>query len=235
MIVLAADTSTATNTVALTEDGHILAESVVHAGRRHSERLLENVEWLLTESGRTLTRVDYLAISSGPGSFTGLRVGVATWKGLASGAGLPLVAVPTLDAMSLLSPPWTGDLCVLLDARMNEVFGAVYRFEAGRRETVKEPAVGPVTDFLDDLPAGTLFLGDGAALYQKAILEGVPEGWFAAPHNSIPRASAVAAEAVELVLGGASTKAEHATPIYLRKPKADKPKARDDVSGASRP
>ena len=96
MIIVAGDTSTSINTVAVCRDDAILAETVVDCGRTHAERLLDTITWVLGEAAMSLNQVDALAISTGPGSFTGLRVGLATWKGLALGQDLPLVGVPTL-------------------------------------------------------------------------------------------------------------------------------------------
>ena len=102
---------------------------------------------------RTLERVDFLAISVGPGSFTGLRVGIAAWKGLALANSIPLVGVSTLAAMSRLWPVQSGVLCPVLDAKMSEVFGAVYRFDGGVRHEDRAAFVGPIESFLEGLPA----------------------------------------------------------------------------------
>jgi len=151
MLILSSDTSTAYYSVALTRDRHVLAEVSVEGGRKHSERLLETVDWLLRETGRELSDVDMLAVAHGPGSFTGLRVGVAAWKGLALGAGLPLVGVSTLDAMSRMPEMHDGWACPMLDAKMQEVYGAVYRFEDGTRTSVKPASACPVERLLDGL------------------------------------------------------------------------------------
>lgn len=217
MIILAADTSTPINTVCVSRDGCILAETVVHAGRRHSERLLETVDWALQEADVSLDDVEALAISVGPGSFTGLRVGVATWKGLAFGRRLPLVGVPTLDALAGLVPLQEGLMCTLLDARMHEVFGAVYRFDNGIRTKLAPDRVCPVEAILEKIQGPALFLGDGAVLYEPVIRGDVPGAVFAPPHCSVPRASAVAVEAFRLMEAGAPTDAGGVNPVYLRK------------------
>jgi len=162
MKILAADTSTGYNSVALCEDDHVLAESVVDAGRKHSERLLETVDWVLGEAGHTLRDVDLLAVSIGPGSFTGLRVGASTWKGLAFAAELPLAGVPTLDAMTRLSAFTHGTVCPLLDAKMQEVYGAAYGFEKGMRTKLIEDRVCSVESIVGELSGEALYFGDGA-------------------------------------------------------------------------
>lgn len=230
MVILAADTSTSINTVCLARSGHILAETVVLSGRKHSERLLETVDWLLAEAGLTLMQVETLAVSVGPGSFTGLRVGIATWKGLALAQGLPLVGVPTLDAMTRLGVFRDATVCPLLDARMHEVFGAVYSYRNGVRTKLTPDRVCSIDDFLSAVPEAPVFLGDGATLYADAIRRRFPEAFFAPEHCAVPRASAVAAEALQQLQDGASTDAGAVVPIYLRKSQPEEKKERAALS-----
>jgi len=226
MLILAADTSTSINTVALWDDGRLRAETTAECGRAHSERLLATVDWVLHEAGCTLPDIDLLAISIGPGSFTGLRVGAATWKGLALAAGKPLAGVPTLDAMTRLSHFEDAAVCPLLDARMAEIFGACYRFTSGVREKIVPDSVCPVERLVDQAPANTLFYGNGAELYKARILAQRPQARFMEPALSVPRATAVAAEAAAMVAAGADTDAGRVAPIYLRKSQAEENRAK---------
>ncbi len=226
MIILAADTSTSVNTVAVCDGGRPLAETVVDCGRKHSERLIETADWVLGQAELTLDDVDGLAISNGPGSFTGLRVGVAAWKGLALGKGLPLVAVPTLDAMTRLGVFCEGLVCPLLDARMGEVFGAVCRFQAGTRTKLSEDRVCPVESLIEGLAGRVFFLGDGATLYRARIAAKLPDAVFAAGPYSLPRAAAVAAEAAALLQQGVRADAALVAPAYLRKSQAEEQRRR---------
>lgn len=241
MKILAADTSTAVLSIALCEMTQrndaayassdpeqpnvlTMAEATLDCGRVHTERLLEVVDWLLGHMGIPMDAVDLLAISKGPGSFTGLRVGVAAWKGLALSVGRPLIGVPTLDAMTRLGPFFSGFVCPLLDARMKEVFGAVYRFDAGRRSKVTPDLVCPVDDILNALDAceGPLFfLGDGAKLYQDRIRARFPEISLFPGECVAPKASAVAREGAALWTSGAPSDAALLTPVYLRKSQAE--------------
>jgi tRNA threonylcarbamoyladenosine biosynthesis protein TsaB len=257
MKILAADTSTSINTVAVCDDGRVLAEIIVECGRSHSERLIDTVDWVLAEAGLKIEDMDALAISVGPGSFTGVRVGVATWKGLALGARLPLTPVPTLDAMTRLGVFREGLVCPLLDARMREVFGAVYRFTNGRREKLTPDRVCPVDLLLDHIDTvcqqfvsvrqtvtnslspfdklwtncgDAIFLGNGAELYRERILERRPGAAFASAICSVPRASAVAAEARALIEQGVCTDAALVSPVYLRKSQAEMNRARREAA-----
>lgn len=226
-IILAVDTSTSINTVALCRgeagvtDATVLAEMVVESRRLHAERLMGAVDWIFAESGHTLSDVDALAVSVGPGSFTGLRIGVSAWKGLALARGLPLVGVPTLDAMSRLLPMQDGVVCPLLDARMKEVYGSVYRYIRGEREKIFPERVGSVENVLADMSGPVWFLGDGASLYKNRILAHMPEALFAPAFCSVPRAAAVAAEALHLLGTGISADAGRVAPVYVRPSQAE--------------
>ena len=221
MLIFSCDTSTAYYSVALSSDEHVLAEVSVEGGRKHSERLLETVDWLLRECGRELNDLDMLAIAHGPGSFTGLRVGVAAWKGLALGAGLPLVGVSTLDAMSRLPEARDAWVCPILDARMQEVYGAVYRFEDGIRTKVKRESVCPIDELIDGLSGKVLFLGEGVEVYRHRIEDALPEAAFASGACAYPRASAVGFEALHVLEEGASSDPASVRPVYLRKSQAE--------------
>ena len=222
MRILAADTSTAVNTVAVCEGERLLAETVVDCGRAHSERLLATVDWVLAEAGVKIEELDALAISAGPGSFTGLRVGVATWKGLAAGAKLPLVPVPTLDALARVGAVYEGLVCALLDAKMGDVFGALYRFAQGRRTKLAGDRVGVVEDLIGGIEDDIRFLGDGAMRYRERIEAAVASAIFVEQARGVPRASAVALEAHMLLDQGAcTTDPAEVAPVYLRKSQAE--------------
>ena len=221
MLVLSGDTSTPINTVALCEGKRILVETVVDCGRTHSERLQDTIAWVLAEAGISFSQLDLLAVSVGPGSFTGLRVGVAAWKGLAFAAKLPLVGVPTLDAMTHATPLLNGMLGVLLDAKMDEVFGAFYRYEHGGRAKCAEDKACSVETLLDDCSEDALFIGDGALRYKDRILSLRPNSVVVEGANAVPHASGVAMEALDLMAAGANTDATKVQPVYLRKSQAE--------------
>jgi tRNA threonylcarbamoyladenosine biosynthesis protein TsaB len=205
--------------VAVCRDDAVLHETVTHCGRTHTRRLLGMTQDTLAGAGVSLNEVDAFAISRGPGSFTGVRVGVAAWKGLALAVDRPLVGVDTLDALARGSGAVDGVLCAMLDARMKEVFSAIYRFQGGRRERIAGPMVAPVESVLAELPPGrAAFAGDGAEAYRDRIAAACPEALFCPPCVSFPRAGAVAAEARAALEGGQDASAE---PVYLRKSQAE--------------
>jgi tRNA threonylcarbamoyladenosine biosynthesis protein TsaB len=226
MLVLGVDSSTDYLAIAVCEGNVVRAESTILAHRRHAERIVDLIDRTLSDAGAGLADLNLLAVASGPGSFTGLRIGVSTLKGLAEGAGLPLVGVSTLDAMTHLSN-WKDDLvCPLLDARMDEVYGAVYRFTGGVRETVRQAQVGPVEQFLEGIDEPVAVYGEGAMNYADRIAACCPT------RRSLPgllnhsRGAAVAQEAIAAVASGAETDAELVRPVYLRQSQPEEARRR---------
>jgi tRNA threonylcarbamoyladenosine biosynthesis protein TsaB len=224
MIILAADTSTAVNTVAVCDEQGVLAETAVRCGRKHSERLIQTLDWVLGEAACPLDEVDLLAISAGPGSFTGLRVGIATWKGLAVASRKPLMGVPTLDALSRCAYAQSGTVCTILDAKMNEVFGAVYDFGAGDRTKRTPDLVCSLSDLMTHAGDGPLMVGEWPGFIDQ-IQEVTPSATFAPAHLSYPRASAVAAEARALFDPSSDYDSGHVSPVYLRRSQAEEARA----------
>lgn len=221
MNILAVETTTPILSVALCRDAAILGETTVACGRAHSERLLETIHWVLDQSGTSKDDLNILAVSVGPGSFTGARVGIAAMKGLALGLKLPLVGVPSLDAMTRLSHFQDGAVCPILDAKMAEVFGAHYHFENGVRTKLTPDRVCSVEDLLADLSGPVTVLGDGVDLYIDRIHSALPEAQFVAHAHHAPRASAVAAEALQLLSEGDTGDPAAVKPVYLRKSQAE--------------
>lgn len=232
-LILAADTSTSHCTVAVCRfdvagECEVAAQISIDQKRLHAERLMDSMQATLDACEHTLEQINCLAISIGPGSFTGLRVGAAAWKGLAFALGLPLVAVPTLDAMSLLNVVADGIVVPMLDARMDEVFGAVYRFKGGSREKLTPDRVCAVetllaADYACEYPL--IVLGDGAQRYRERIESLAPQALFAAAPCGTPRADAVAREGYALWSASAYTDAAQVAPQYLRVSQAEQARA----------
>lgn len=199
----------------------VRAELSINAGRRHAEGIFSAAEWLLSQSGLQLSELTHLAVTTGPGSFTGLRIGVAAWKGLAYGLNLPLVSVPTLDALSRSHPWQDASLCVMLDAKMSEVFTAAYRYEGGLRDKVRPDAVIPPAEAIAGLSAESVFVGDGALRYAGLIRERHPQARILGEEYGAPSGKAVACEAFALLDAGASVDAARVEPVYLRKTQAE--------------
>ncbi|MBD3349277.1 MAG: tRNA (adenosine(37)-N6)-threonylcarbamoyltransferase complex dimerization subunit type 1 TsaB [Candidatus Eisenbacteria bacterium] len=176
MLLLTLETATPVETVGIVERGELLAERSVEAGRGRSEELMAAVDRVLGRARLSLPRLDGLAVSIGPGRFTGLRVGLATAKGLASAGGLPIFAVPTLEALALTAlrgDGGAGYVAPMLDARRGEVYASVFRAGAVPERVSADGAFDPVAFIRDALDRASgepvLFAGSGASLYREDI------------------------------------------------------------------
>lgn len=162
MRVLAVETSTLAGGAALLDGGLIVGEYTLDVSLTHSERLMGAVDRLLSDAGWTVRDLEGLAVSAGPGSFTGLRIGLSTVKGLALALAIPIAAVPTLDAMATLLPFAALPVCPVLDARKREVYASLYRWDgAGMRREWEYLALAPA-DLARRLHEPVVVLGDAA-------------------------------------------------------------------------
>ncbi len=220
MRVLTIETSTPSETVAVVGDGSVLAEERREAGRGRADELLAAISSVLERSDTPLTGLGSIAVSIGPGRFTGLRVGLATAKGLALTSGLPVCPVPTLAALARSGGPFDGLVCAMLDARRGEVYGALFHGSGGYGQLLAEAALPPevLVDRVGTSAAGDpiLFVGTGATEYAR-VIEGAlgakaifPPGGVPAP---VPLAVAAIAEAAPGLKGSALDALE---PVYLR-------------------
>jgi len=222
MIVLALETATMTGGIAIVKDNSLIGEIRTNVKIAHSERLMGSIDWLLKTSDISVNEISAFAISIGPGSFTGLRIGLCTVKGLAYATDKPVIPVPTLDAFARSLPLCSSPLCPMLDARKNEVYTGLYKWKDG--ECVKvtpERAVNPV-DFLKEIKEPTVFAGDGATTYRDLIKDALKENaLFLPPSRMYPSAATVAEIAIEKIRSGFVTDPVSLTPFYIRKSEAE--------------
>lgn len=228
MLILSLDTTTRAGSCALLRDDRVLREQAGDASRDQAERLPGDLAALLEREGTPLEAIDAFAVATGPGSFTGLRVGIATMQGLAMAAGKPLIGVSAFDALFSLSSAdsqsahvarLTGiRVATWIDAWRGEVFAALY--EAGQE--VGAPVVAPPDTLLERLKGTpTLFTGDGAALYETRIRAALGDAArFTTPVAPL-LAGAVAALAAEAVRAGHRPLPHAIRPIYVRRSDAE--------------
>ena len=170
MLILALDSTAQVGSVALCEgDGHLLAECTLNTGNTHSETLLPTVEFLLKSCGVTVDDIDLFACTAGPGSFTGVRIGAATVKGLAFGKGKPCVGVSTLAALATNARAFEGIICPCMNARRQQVYNALFESKDGKLTRLCEDRALAIEDLLKEVseyaPEKRIYLvGDGAEL-----------------------------------------------------------------------
>lgn len=176
MITVGIDTSTPAGGVSLySSDTGLLGEVRLVVKRSHSEQVIKSIDFILTATDTSLNDVDFFTVAIGPGSFTGLRVGLSTAKGFAYATGAPLVAVSTLEAFAFSFPASAKLICPLLDARRGEVYGALFRRNGrGVKRVLKESALD-IRSLLESVDGDTLFAGSGAAAYKSVITETLGE------------------------------------------------------------
>lgn len=176
MVTLAIECATKTASVALLAAEEVIGEIYIGVGRHHAEVLLPALESLLALTGMTVKDVDLLACTTGPGSFTGVRIGIGTVKGVALAAGKPIVGVSTLEALAMNLRLSHRVICPLLDARRNQVYAGLYRIgDDGLPQSVVPDHLDDIETVLQKLPAEDVdFIGDGALRYRENIRAGAP-------------------------------------------------------------
>lgn len=226
MKVLAIDSSGITASAAVADDNNVIAEFTVNNRQTHSQTLLPMVDMVVKMSETRLEDIDAIAVASGPGSFTGLRIGSATAKGLGLALEKPLVSVPTLDGLAYRASYYSGIICPLMDARRNQVYTAAYHIKDGKLVNVIGQRATGIKDILSGLRAAgeeVLFLGDGADVYRDIILgEENIKFLFAPAHISKQSAASVAMLGIMYYKEGKYESAAAHRPVYLRKPQAER-------------
>jgi len=225
MKILALETATIAGSVAVVDDNKgLIGEVRVDIKVAHSERLMPSVEWLLNASGLSINDIDAFAVSIGPGSFTGLRIGLSTAKGLAFSTGRPLVPVKTLDAFARTLAYCSYTICPMLDARKNEVYAGLYRWEDDLcKKIAPETAISP-DELLNGIKGSgpVLFTGDGAVKYRELIGKTLgKDAVFAPSYRMSPAASSVAAIALETLGQGDIPDPAGIIPFYIRRSEAE--------------
>lgn len=223
VLTLAFDTSTKSASVALLRDTSILVERLVNVDKNHGETLLPEIMNVLAMANVVLDDVELFAVTTGPGSFTGLRIGAATVKGLAVSADRPIAGVSSLDALAFNIPYSSTLICPMLDARKQEVYTALYRprINAFPERILDEQVVAPGT-FLENIDDEVIFLGDGAQAYEDIIKTSLPGNAHIAPrHLNYIRASSVGLIGLKKFYDGDTLDTLTFAPRYLRVSEAE--------------
>jgi len=218
MKILAVDTATKSCSVAIVDKKSLLAEMTVVNEQTHSKHLLEMIHLVVQHSGLNLADLNGFAVTRGPGSFTGLRIGISSVKGLAAAQEKPIAGVSSLDVLARQVSFSPYLICSLIDARRDEVYYSRYRYKDGKlKKEGKEQAVSP-EDAIDEINEPCIFVGSGAVLYRKAIKDKLGENAnFAQAYENIIRASTVALLSMDRFENDDTDDVETFVPNYLRK------------------
>jgi tRNA threonylcarbamoyladenosine biosynthesis protein TsaB len=216
MLLLAIDTSTSTGSIALRGDAGIVGLLTASVDLTHSEGLMPAVDNLLRRTGRTVDEITALACVAGPGSYTGLRVGVATAQGLALAKNLPCVGISSLDTLAWALPHARYPICPLLPARKGWLYARLYRWEGDAPQPLTEELYVEPDELIRSIQEPTILYGPGLEAYRRSLQEMLGEQFVSAPDVcNLPRADIAAELAARELLAGRSLTAEHLLPYYL--------------------
>jgi tRNA threonylcarbamoyladenosine biosynthesis protein TsaB len=225
VIILSIDSSTPVAGIAVSDGMQLLGEITLNTKNTHSEKLMPLVKHLLDELTLSVNDLDAIAVTQGPGSFTGLRIGMATAKGLAQGAGKKLIAVPTLDCLAQNLLHYPGIICPIMNAQKKQVYTAIYRSGRNKLERLSDYqaiAVEQLAAQLKELKEDIWFVGDGVAAFADMFQELLGDACrFADGHNILPRAGALAMLAAERASEEQFDDLYQAELIYIRKSEAE--------------
>ena len=229
MRILAVDTATKSCSVAIADENALVAEATILSGETHSMHLMDMIDQVFRMADVHLKDLDGVAVTKGPGSFTGLRIGVSTVKGIAAASGKPLVGVSTLHALASQAGNCSHLICPIMDARKNEDYFSQYRFQNGVLKKDAESRAAPIESAIEGIREPCLFIGDGAVFYRGTILDTLGDiAGFAPAYQHTIRASTVAHLGMMRLTREETDDMETFVPYYIRKSdaelKLDKPR-----------
>ena len=225
MKILALETSAKSVSAAVTENGAVLASAYQNRGLTHSVTLMPLIDGMLRTAGLSLDDIGLIAAANGPGSFTGLRIGVSAAKGLAWAKELPCCGVSTLAAMARAAADFQGLIIGAMDARRQQIYHALFRGENGRVLRVTQDcaiSLEELASLLRDMPEEKLVVGDGAALCADYLSTAGISCRMADEHHRMQSAVGVALCAEEMAARGETVTAQHLEPVYLRLSQAER-------------
>jgi len=227
MKIMAIETSTMLGGVAITDNlSGLIAEIRFNVKSTHSERLMTGIDHILKHAGLKLSDIDVFAVASGPGSFTGLRIGLSTVKGFSYATGKPIVSVPTLEALAWNFPYCRYLVCTMLDARKKEVYAALFKWNDEVPVRLINEVSAKVSLLLEDSRFFSgekiIFTGEGALLYKDKIIEVMREkAIFATSEKMVPAPANIAAIGIKKAMEGEFSEPVSLVPFYLRRSEAE--------------
>lgn len=236
MKILGLDSSGIVASVAIVEDDVLIAEYTVNYKKTHSQTLLPMLDEIAKMTELDLNSIDAIAVAAGPGSFTGLRIGSATAKGLGLALKKPLIAIPTVEGLAYNLYDISGLICPIMDARRKQVYTGIYRFTDHQLKVVEDQMAVPmetVIEKLNQYGEAVTFLGDGVPVFHELIAEKMTVPYsFAPAHVNKQRAAAVAALGEIYYRQGKTETAMEHVPDYLRVSQAERERAEREAAKA---
>ncbi|MEF2596761.1 MAG: tRNA (adenosine(37)-N6)-threonylcarbamoyltransferase complex dimerization subunit type 1 TsaB [Lachnospiraceae bacterium] len=236
MKILGLDSSGIVASVAIVEDDVLIAEYTVNYKKTHSQTLLPMLDEIAKMTELDLNSIDAIAVAAGPGSFTGLRIGSATAKGLGLALKKPLIAIPTVEGLAYNLYDISGLICPIMDARRKQVYTGIYRFADHQLKVVEDQMAVPmetVIEKLNQYGEAVTFLGDGVPVFHELIAEKMTVPYsFAPAHVNKQRAAAVAALGEIYYRQGKTETAMEHVPDYLRVSQAERERAEREAAKA---
>lgn len=226
MKILALDSSGLVASVAIVEDDNLLGEYTMNYKKTHSQTLLPMLDEVAKMIELDMNSLDAIAVSKGPGSFTGLRIGSATAKGLGLALNKPIVSVPTIDAMAFNMWGAKDLVCPIMDARRQQTYTGLFEFEDGKMNTIIEQSVLMIEEIIEkinEIGKKVIFLGDGVDVFKDYIKENIKVPYeYALANNNKQRASSVAVLGEIMFKEGKDELASEHKPDYLRLSQAER-------------
>ncbi|MBU3143097.1 tRNA (adenosine(37)-N6)-threonylcarbamoyltransferase complex dimerization subunit type 1 TsaB [Clostridium sp. CF012] len=225
MKILSIDSATASATCAILEDDNVLSEITFNYKKQHSLILMPIIDELLNNTGMCISDIDAFVASKGPGSFTGLRIGLSTIKGLSQGTGKPFVTVSTLDSLAYNLAYTDGIVCPILDALRDNVYTALYTFNNCQLNRITDYiniSIDELINMLKEKNCNISFVGDGVPKFKDKLIAHLPNISFAPAHLNLAKASSLGELGLKLLSKGTFDDLYASVPIYLRKPQAER-------------
>ncbi len=227
MKILAIDTSAKAASVCIAQEDKIIGEFFINTSLTHSRTLIPMIEQLCVNSGVSLNEIEAIAVNAGPGSFTGVRIGVAAAKGLAFENNLPCVAVSTLESMAYNALYSDCVICAVMDARCSQVYNALFRVKDGQLTRLCDDRALALNDLEQELKTvyngeKIMLIGDGAEISFEFLRKSVPDVFLSPVNIRVQKASSTALAAFKSISAGEVLTDEGLMPVYLRLPQAQR-------------
>lgn len=231
-MILGIDSSSLVASVTLIDDTTIIAEYTINLKKTHSQTLLPMIDEIIKMTGIDKKEIEAIAVTNGPGSFTGLRIGAATAKGLAYALNIPIIGVSTIEAMAYNYNHCNKLICPIMDARRNQVYTGIYECQNEELRKLLEPCAVSVDELIETiikLNKEIIFIGDGIPVYRKYIDENLPvRHYFAMNHLNRQKSSSLATLAIQVYKNGQAENADSFAPQYMRLSQAERERIEHD-------